>query len=116
MRRESATVTELSRVELLAGLPGEALARLGERMEREEVAPGARVDAERDEGERFYVVLSGLLSAPGAVLRPGAFFGDLARGAGAPPAASVQAVTPATVASCDRVTYDDLVRPLFAAG
>ena len=112
MRRESATVTELSRVELLAGLPGQTLARLGERMERQEVAPGARV-AEAYAEERFYVVLAGLLTAPGAMLRPGDAFGELGPQPGGPPAASVQAMTPATVASCDRATYDELVAPLF---
>ena len=45
MRHQSATVHELARVELLAGLPGETLARLGERMERRELAPGERVVA-----------------------------------------------------------------------
>ena len=115
MRRESATVTELSRVERLAGLPGETLARLGERMERQDVEPGTRVAPEGAD-ERFYVVLSGLLTAPGAMLRPGDSFGEVGPGSGAPPAASVQAMTPATVASCDRATYEELVAPLSGPG
>jgi len=119
VRRESATVTELSRVELLAGLPGETLTRLGERMERQDIAPGERIVLEGDEGDRFYVVLSGLLGAtqaergPRAMLRPGAYFGEVALLMNMPRTASVQAITPATVASCDRETFEELVKPLF---
>ena len=31
-----------------------------------------------------------------------------------PRTATVTAITPATVASCDRETFDELIRPLFA--
>ena len=31
-----------------------------------------------------------------------------------PRTATVSALTPAVVASCDRATFDELVRPLFA--
>jgi ATP-binding cassette, subfamily B, bacterial len=119
VRRQSATAHELARVELLAGLPGETLARLGERMERRDVAPGERIVAQGDDGERFYVVLSGLLSAAQAergaraVLRPGAYFGEVSLLMNVPRTASISALTPATVASCDRETFDELVRPLF---
>ena len=122
MRHRSATAHELARVELLAGLPGETLARLGERMERQAVAPGERIVAEGDAGDRFYVVLSGLLTAVqderGArtVLRPGSYFGEVSLLVDVPRTASVEALTPATVASCDRETFDDVVRPLFTGG
>jgi CRP-like cAMP-binding protein len=33
---------------------------------------------------------------------------------GIPRTATVSAMTPAVVASCDRATFDELVRPLFA--
>ena len=62
MRHVPATVHELSRIGLLAGLPGEQLNKLAGRMAREDVPAGA-----------------------GAV-----------------------------VASCDRATFDELLRPLFA--
>jgi CRP-like cAMP-binding protein len=119
VRRQSATVHELARVELLAGLPGEVLTRLGERMERRELAPGERVVSQGEDGDAFYVVLSGLLNASQAergvrtMLRPGAYFGEVSLLMDVPRTASVQAVTPATVASCDRETFDELVRPLF---
>ena len=81
MRHSPATVAELSQIGLLAGLPGETLAKLGDRMERRSLAPGERVLGQGDEGERFYVVLSGLLRATQdergdrGVMRPGDYFG-----------------------------------------
>ncbi len=119
MRRQSAAAHELARVELLAGLPGETLARLGERMEREDVAPGQAVVRTGDDADRFYVVLSGMftVSQPERgtrrVLRPGDAFGEVALLIPGPRTATVTALTPATVASCDRATFDELVRPLF---
>jgi ATP-binding cassette subfamily B protein len=118
--RASATQHELARVTLLAGLPGETLARLAKRMTREEVAPGATVVAEGEPGDRFYVVLSGMMSVSQAdlgqrgVLRPGDYFGEVALAMDIPRTASVRAMTPATVASCDRATFDEVLRPLFA--
>src|SRR5918911_5782692 len=119
-RFESATVTELSRIGLLATLPGETLTRLGREMRREVLAPGTGVVAEGERGERFYVVLSGLLSVSQAdrgarrVLRPGDYFGEVALAMDVPRTASVRALTPVTVASCDRAAFDEFVRPLFA--
>lgn len=120
MRHQSATVHELARVGLLAGLPADELRRLGERMERRQLAPGDQVLEEGDEADRFYVVLSGMLAAVKAdstgqgLLRPGEYFGEVALLRAVPRAASVKALTPATVASCDRPTFDELVRPLFS--
>jgi CRP-like cAMP-binding protein len=119
-RFESATITELSRIGLLAELPGEKLMDLGRRMRREEIAPGSAVVQEGDEGDRFYVVLSGILGVsqaaqgPRRVLRPGDYFGEVALAMDVPRTASVRALTPATVASCDRATFDELIKPLFA--
>ena len=121
MRRQSATAHELARVELLAGLPGETLARLGERMERRDVAPGERIVTQGGAGDRFFVVLSGLLRVTQAergeraLLRPGDYFGEVALLMDVERTWTVEAVTPATVASCDRATFDDLVRPVFTA-
>ena len=121
MRRQSAAAHELARVELLAGLPGETLARLGERMEREQVAPGEAVVRTGEEADRFYVVLSGMLTVSQpergtrGVLRPGDAFGEVALLVPGPRTATVTALTPATVASCDRATFEELVRPLFVA-
>lgn len=119
-RAAGATLHELSRIGLLATLPGETLARLAERMTREEIPAGAGVFAEGDEGDRFYVVLRGMLSVSQralgaqAVLRPGDYFGEVALAMRMPRTASVRALTPVTVASCDKKTFDELIRPLFA--
>jgi cAMP-dependent protein kinase regulator len=120
MPRSSATSHELARIELLAGLPGQTIAQLAKRMEREEVAPGSVVVREGDHGDRFYVVFAGMLSvsqqARGhmGVLRPGDYFGEVALAMDVPRTATVAAMTPAVVASCDRATFDELLRPLFA--
>jgi len=119
-RHVPATLHELARVGLLAELPGEQLARLASRMSREELRPGATPIVEGEDGDRFYVVLSGMLTVsqadrgPRRVLRPGDYFGEVALTMNVPRTASVHALTPATVASCDRATFDELVRPLFA--
>jgi CRP-like cAMP-binding protein len=119
-RFNPATVHELQRVGLLSELPGEKLAKLGQNMRREEVAPGGAVIEEGEDGERFYVVLSGMFAVsqasvgPRSVLRPGDYFGEVALAMGVPRTASVRALTPATVASCDRETFDQFIRPLFA--
>ena len=111
---------EFTRISLLSSLPGERLAKLAERMRREQVAAGQPVVREGEAGDRFYVVLSGLLAVsqedlgPRRVLRPGDYFGEVALALDVPRTASVRAMTPATVASCDRETFDEFVRPLFA--
>ncbi len=120
MPRSSATSHELARVELLAGLSGQTLAQLAKRMEREEVAPGTAIVREGEPGDRFYVVFAGMLSVSQRdrgsknVLRPGDYFGEVALAMDIPRTATVTAITPAVVASCDRATFDELLRPLFA--
>lgn len=91
MRNQSATAHELARIAELAGLPGEQLARLGEQMERQELAPGQGLDA----SGRFGVVLGGIIRGRQGLLRPGATFEG-----------PVTAMTPATVATCERAVYE----------
>jgi CRP-like cAMP-binding protein len=118
--KSSATAHELNRVGLLAGLPGQTLAMLAKRMVREEVAPGTAVVREGEDGDRFYVVFAGMLSVTNTsmgereILRPGDYFGEVALTMDVPRTATVTAISPAVVASCDRETFDELVRPLFA--
>jgi CRP-like cAMP-binding protein len=119
MPRSSATQHELQRVGLLAGLPGETLMRLGKQMEREEIAPGTVVVREGDADDRFFVVFAGMLAVrndlgPRGVLRPGDYFGEVAPAMDIPRTATVTAITPCVVASCDRATFDEFIRPLFA--
>ena len=119
-RHVPATVHELTRVALLAGLPGETLATLARRMTREEYPAGAMIVREGDPDDRFYVVLSGIVAAtqeslgPRRVLRPGEYFGEVAAALGVPRTATIHAMSPVTVASCDRETFEELIRPLFS--
>lgn len=94
MRHQSATATELARIAELAGLPGEALTRLGEQMERRDLAPGETLEA----GRRFGVVLAGMARGSSGILRPGDTFDS-----------SVTALTPVTVASCERAVYESIL-------
>ena len=111
---------EFSRIPLLSSLPGERLAELAKEMRRETVQPGKTVVIEGEPGERFYVVLNGMLEVTQAgrgqrtLLRPGDYFGEVALAMDIPRTASVRAVTPATVASVDRAAFDEHIRPLFA--
>ena len=105
---------------LLAALPGEVLMKLAAKMQREEIGPGAPLLREGEDGERFYVVLSGLLSVTQAdrglrrVLKPGDYFGEVALAMDMPRTATVSPMTPVTLASCDRETFDEFIRPLFS--
>jgi ATP-binding cassette subfamily B protein len=119
-RHVPATQAELSRIGLLAELPGEQLAKLAQRMRREEVPGGEAPIVEGETGDRFYVVLNGIFAVshfgtlPRRMLRPGDYFGEVALAMDVPRTANVRALTPATVASCDKETFDEFLRPLFA--
>ena len=119
-RHVPASVTELARVGLFASLPGETLAKLADRMQRDEVAAGTVLVREGGPGDRFYVLLSGVAGVSQSslgerrVLRAGEFFGEVALAMRVPRTATVTAMTPCVVASCDASTFDELLRPLFA--
>jgi cAMP-dependent protein kinase regulator len=121
-RHAPASATELSRIGLLSSLPGETIGKLADRMRREEVESGTVLIREGEPGDRFFVLLSGIaaVSQSGlgdrSVLRAGEYFGEVALAMGVPRTATVTAMTPCVVASCDAETFDELVRPLFADG
>jgi ATP-binding cassette subfamily B protein len=90
-------------------------------MRRVEINGGSPVVLEGEEGDHFYVVLRGLLAVsnqgglgPRRVLRPGDYFGEVALAMDVPRTASVTALTPTIVASCDKAAFDEFLRPLFA--
>ena len=119
-RHVPASVTELARVGLFAALPGETLGKLADRMRRDEVAPGTVLVREGEPGDRFYVLVSGVAGVSQSslgerrILRAGEFFGEVALTMNVPRTATVTAMTPCVVASCDAAAFDELVRPLFA--
>jgi CRP-like cAMP-binding protein len=119
-RHVPASVTELSRIGLLSSLPGELLIKLAHRMDREELGPGTTVITEGEPGDRFYVVLSGMLSVTQSsrglrgTINPGDYFGEVAVALDIPRTATIASITPVTLASCDRETYEEFIRPLFA--
>jgi CRP-like cAMP-binding protein len=121
-RHVPASVSELSRIGLLASMPGQQLGRLAERMKREEIDAGVVLMREGEEGERFYVLLSGMVGVtqshlgPRRLLRPGDYFGEVAAAMDIPRTATVTTITPCVVASCDRETFDEFVFPLFREG
>ena len=119
-RHVPASVTELARVGLFADLSGETLAKLADRMQREEVESGTVMIREGEPGDRFFVLLAGMagVSQSGlgqrGILKAGEFFGEVALTMHVPRTATIVAMTPCVVASCDEATFDELVRPLFA--
>jgi CRP-like cAMP-binding protein len=92
---------------------------LADRMQRDEVAAGTVLINEGEPGDRFFVLLSGVAGVSQAslgyrnVLRAGDYFGEVALTMNVPRTATVTAMTPCVVASCDAATFDELVRPLF---
>jgi len=119
-RFATATVTELSQIGLLQELPGERLTKLAQGMKRVDFPAGSPIVRESEQGDYFYVILRGLLAVsnqgglgPRRILRPGEYFGEVALAMDVPRTASVTALTPVTLASCDQAIFDEFVRPLF---
>ena len=69
------------------------------RRSRSPAPPGATIDADG----HFVVLLRGMASGSGRMLRPGDTAG--------PGGGSLRTITPVTVAACDRATYEQHVRP-----
>jgi len=120
-RHVPASVTELQRIGLFGSLPGETIGMLAERMQREDVPQGRAIVREGDLTDRFYVLLSGLAAVTqegrGArsIVRPGETFGEVSSLMRMERTATVTAMTPCVVASCDRATFDELLRPLYVS-
>jgi CRP-like cAMP-binding protein len=111
-RHQLAAVHDLMRIEMLAGIAGETLGRLADRMERRELDPGeVLLESDADRG-RYWVVLGGMLRSPqGTLMRPGDSVNGLT-----PADEPLRAMTPCVVASCDLATFDELLRPHLMHG
>ena len=95
---------------VFATLSVEEMEKFIEYMEKEEVAAGAVIIKQGDDGNYFYVVEKGEFSflVDGKLVgssKEGASFGELALLYGSPRAATVQASSAATVWKLDRVTF-----------
>ncbi len=105
---------------MFGALSGEILTQLADRMQREDIEPGTVLVREGDPGDRFYVLLAGVAGVSQRslgerrILRAGEFFGEVALVMNVPRTATVTAMTPCVVASCDQAAFDELLRPLFA--
>ena len=119
-RHVPASVTELQRIGLFGSLPGETITKLATQMVREEFPGGQRIITEGETTDRFYVLLSGMAGVTQAgrgargIMRPGETFGEVAPLLGVERTATVTAMTTCVVASCDRETFNELLRPLYA--
>ena len=114
-----ATVSELSRVSLLASVPGEELMKIAGGWSARRSRPAGRSSARAIRASGSTSSSRGSSPSAGGlgprrVLQPGDYFGEVALAMDIPRTASVRALTPAVVASCDRETFDELLRPLFA--
>ena len=120
-RHVPASAAELQRVGLFGSLSGETIAKLAGRMVREQFPAGSAIVTEGEHTDRFYVLLSGLATVTQegrgtrAVMRPGETFGEVAPLMQMERTATVTAMTACVVASCDRATFDELLRPLYVS-
>ena len=102
MRHQWASIHELARIDVLAGIPGETLGKLAGRMERRSLAPGEVLEL----ADPFAVVITGLVTLvqegkPPRRLQPG---DSIVEGP-----ATITALMMATVATCERSAYAELV-------
>jgi MFS family permease len=112
--REPAGLALLRQVPLFAPLELKSLERVAQQLVRIEVPAGDVLIREGDEGDRFYVIESGQMTASfeGSVLRqmgPGDPFGEIALLRDVPRTATVTADEPTVVLALDRVEFLDAV-------
>ena len=90
-------------------------------MVREDVPAGHAFTVEGEHTRPLLRLLSGLAAVTQegrgarAVIRPGETFGEVAPLMRMARTATVTAMTPCVAASCDRATFDELLRPLYVA-
>ena len=109
----------LKRVPLFADLNGGELQQIANSMKQRTFSAGQEIAVEGQSGVGFFVIEDGqaIVTVHGDEVRrlgPGDYFGEVALTMGIPRTASVSPMTPVTLASCDRETFDEFIRPLFA--
>jgi len=114
-------VAELRQIPALASLAGEDLAALLDHGEWVNVAPGATIIEQGDEGDAFYALRAGHVEvikdgALTATLGPGAYFGEIALLMDVPRTASVIAKTPIRLYRIDREGFDRVVASALRRG
>ena len=112
--REPDGLVLLRQVPLFAPLELKSLERVAQQLVRIEVPAGDVLIREGDEGDRFYVIESGQMTASfeGAVLRqmgPGDPFGEIALLRDVPRTATVTADEPTVVLALERADFLDAV-------
>lgn len=117
-RSASVTAERLGGMALFSGLPHAQLENLAGRFAAEQYQQGAIVFEEGEPGDRFYVIVRGVvevLTGAGdgrqvvAHLEDGDFFGEMALLDDAPRNATVTAVTPTTALSLDCRRFEELL-------
>ncbi len=117
---------KVSVLPLFSALPSTALARLLSSFELRNVASGARVIEQGEEGREAFVVVRGALRAERcvqdaapevlALLGPGAIFGEMALVSEAPRAASVVALEPVQLLAISREGLETIAKTEDAIG
>jgi MFS family permease len=97
----------LRRVPFLEVLPEHALEALASAAIERTAEPGEAIVREREAGDRFYVVVRGMLEVTArgvrlSMLGPGSYFGEIALLRDVPRTATVRAVEPAELLALDR--------------
>jgi len=115
------TAERLRAVPLFKDCSDRQLRHIASRGHETTFAAGKTITEQGKPGDHFYVILRGLCAVsnqgglgPRRMLRPGDYFGEVALTMHVPRTASVTALVPTTLASCDKETFDEFVRPLFA--
>jgi len=117
--RRDAKVELLKRVPLFADCSKAELRELAKSADEIDLREGTVMTREGRPGREFFVLIEGTarVTKSGqqvAELKGGDWFGEIALITNRPRTATVTAMTPCVVASCDEATFDELVRPLFA--
>ena len=116
---QNVKVEALKQAPLFEGLSKKELRELASATDDLSVEAGTVLCREGRLGREFFVIVDGEAEVTKAGKRiatrgAGEFFGEVALTMHVPRTATVTAMTPCTVASCDASAFDELVRPLFA--